>query len=129
MPKTVQLQDCPSVTDANWNFWLDHFKRLLLEKRQELLDSTGEAGIRVPAAGASLGDSVEEANADAEAELQIRLHQTDGPLVRAIEYTLGRIRQGTYGVRRLRGTHIRYQVGSGCPSPKLLTNPNDIVCA
>jgi len=51
MPKTVQLQDCPSVTDANWNFWLDHFKRLLLEKRQELLDSTGEAGIRVPAAG------------------------------------------------------------------------------
>lgn len=85
---------------------LDHFKRLLLEKQQELVDSTGEAGHRVPAAGASRGDSVEEANADAEAELQIRLHQTDGPLLRAIEDALARIRQGTYGVCGSCGGHI-----------------------
>jgi len=83
---------------------LDHFKRLLLEKQRELSDLTGEAGIRVPAAGGLRGDSVEEA--DAEAELQIRLHQTDGPLLRAIEDALGRIRQGTYGVCGGCGVHI-----------------------
>jgi DnaK suppressor protein len=77
---------------------LDHFKRLLLEKQRELLDSTEGAGIRVPPAGESRGDSIDEANAAAEAELQIRLHQTDGPLLRAIEDALGRISQGTYGV-------------------------------
>src|SRR5882724_7409099 len=35
---------------------------------------------------------------DAEAELQIRLHQTDNRLLRAIEEALSRIRQGTYGI-------------------------------
>ncbi len=39
-----------------------------------------------------------QANADAEAELQIRLHQTGSRLLRAIEEALGRIRQGTFGV-------------------------------
>jgi hypothetical protein len=35
---------------------------------------------------------------DAEAELQIRLHQTGNRLLRAIEEALGRIRQGTYEI-------------------------------
>jgi RNA polymerase-binding protein DksA len=85
---------------------LDHFKRLLLEKQRELLTVTSESGHSVPAAGASRGDSIEEADAAAEAELQIRLHQTDGPLLRAIEDALGRIRQGTYGVCGNCGVHI-----------------------
>ena len=49
------------------------------------------------------GDLKHEANA--EAELQIRLHRTGGRLLRAIEEALGRIRLGTYeicGVRRAR---------------------------
>jgi RNA polymerase-binding transcription factor DksA len=44
------------------------------------------------------GDLIDQANADAEAELQIRLHQTYGHLLRAIEEALGRIREGTSGV-------------------------------
>jgi DnaK suppressor protein len=52
----------------------------------------------VPAAGVLQGDMIDQANADAEAELQIRLHQTDGRLLRAIEEAVARIRQGTYGV-------------------------------
>lgn len=40
----------------------------------------------------------DQASADAEAELQIRLHQTDGRLLRAIEEALERIGQGTYGI-------------------------------
>ena len=47
--------------------------------------------------GGLQGDLSDEANA--EAELQIRLHRTDGRLLRVIEEALGRNRQGTYGIR------------------------------
>jgi DnaK suppressor protein len=85
---------------------LDHFKRLLFEKQQELLAATEEAGFRVPAAGTSQGDFMDEANADAEAELQIQLHQTDSRLLRAIEEALARIKQETFGVCGACGQHI-----------------------
>lgn len=77
---------------------LQRYKRLLLEKRHGLPASQGDARAPVPAAGGWDGDLVDQANADAEAELQIRLHQTDGRLLRAIEEALDRIKQGTYGV-------------------------------
>ncbi len=77
---------------------LPHFKRLLLEKRGELSSALGETQSRVPAAGGPQGDLIDQANADFEAELQIRLHQTDGRLMRAIEEALTRIRDGTFGV-------------------------------
>jgi DnaK suppressor protein len=85
---------------------LNHFERLLLEKQHELLAPTEEAGFRVPAAGTSQGDSIDKANADAEAELQIRLHQTDGPLLRAIEEALARIKQEAFGVCGICGQQI-----------------------
>ena len=74
------------------------YKELLLKKQRELSSIQGDAGTRVPAAGSLEGDLIDQANADAEAELQIRLHQTDSRLLRAIEEALGRIRQGTFGV-------------------------------
>jgi len=77
---------------------LQRYERLLVEKRRELSSPLGETQSRVPAAGRLEGDLIEQANADEEAELQIRLHQTDGRLLRAIEEALARIRQGTYGV-------------------------------
>ncbi len=77
---------------------LQRFRKLLLEKRRELLSAQGEARALVPAAGGWEGDVIDQANADAEAELQIQLHRTDGPLARAIEEALARIRRGTYGV-------------------------------
>jgi len=77
---------------------LQRYNRLLLAKHGELSSALGEAQSRVPAAGGLQGDVIDQANADAEAELQIRLHQTDGRLLRAIEEALARIRQGTYGV-------------------------------
>jgi hypothetical protein len=72
---------------------LQRYKGLLLEKQRELSSVQDDAGTRVPAAGGLEGDLIDQANADAEAELQIRLHQTDGRLLRAIEEALGRIRQ------------------------------------
>lgn len=77
---------------------LRRYQRLLLEKQGELSSAPGEAHSRVPAAGGWQGDMIDQANADAEAELQIRLHRTDGRLARAIEEALARIKQGTYGV-------------------------------
>jgi DnaK suppressor protein len=77
---------------------LQRYERLLVEKRRELSSPLSETQSRVPAAGGLEGDLIEQANADEEAELQIRLHQTDGRLLRAIEEALARIRQGTYGV-------------------------------
>ena len=77
---------------------LQRYKGLLLGKQRELSSVRGEAGTRVPAAGGLEGDLIDQANADAEAELQITLHQTDSRLLRAIDEALDRIRQGTYGV-------------------------------
>ena len=77
---------------------LHRFRSLLLKKQHELSSAMGEAHSRVPAAGGLLGDMIDQANADAEAELQIRLHRTDGRLARAIEEALARIKVGTYGV-------------------------------
>jgi len=77
---------------------LQRYHSLLLKKRHELSSAVGEAHSRVPAAGGLPGDIIDQANADAEAELQIRLHRTDGRLARAIEEALARIKQDTYGV-------------------------------
>jgi len=85
---------------------LDRYKRLLLEKQRELSGASGETGTPVPAAGGQQGDLIDQANADFEAELQIRLHQTDGRLVRAIEEALTRIRDSTFGICATCGQRI-----------------------
>ena len=77
---------------------LERYKRLLLSKQGGLSAARAEAVAPVPPAGVSQGDPIDKASADAEADLEIRLHQTDGRLLRAIEEALARIRQGTFGV-------------------------------
>ena len=77
---------------------LQRYKRLLLEKQGALSSALGEAQSRVPAAGGLHGDYMDQATADSEAELQIRLHKSDGRLLKAIEEALARISAGTYGV-------------------------------
>src|SRR2546426_5075123 len=77
---------------------LQRYKRLVLAKQRQLSSVQEDAGARVPAAGGLQGALIDQANADAEAELQIRLHQTDGRLLKAIEVALARIRHGTYGI-------------------------------
>ena len=77
---------------------LQRYKRLLLAKRDEVSAARDEATVLVPPAGESEGDLMDCASADAEAELQIRLHASDGRLLKAIDDALARIRAGTFGV-------------------------------
>ena len=77
---------------------LQRYKRLLLARLEELSASRGKSETVLPGAGDRHGDMADQASSDTEAQLQIRLHQTDGPLLRAIEEALVRVKQGTYGV-------------------------------
>ncbi len=77
---------------------LQRYKRLLLAKLDELSATRGRAETLVPGAGGGQGDLIDQANSDAEAELQVRLHQSDARLLRAIEGALARIRRGPFGV-------------------------------
>ena len=77
---------------------LDRWKQLLLTKRQRLSATKTGAVTPAPGAGVPQGDLIDQAAADTEAVLQIRLHQTDARLLRAIEEALVRIHHGTFGV-------------------------------
>jgi DnaK suppressor protein len=77
---------------------LQRYRNRLLEKQQELLYEKPVAEAPVLGAGGGEGDLGDQAKADAEAELQIRLHQSGGRLLRAIDDALARMRKGTYGV-------------------------------
>ncbi len=77
---------------------LQRYKRLLLGKLEDLLAPRGGAEPLVPGAGGWHGDLVDQANSDAEAELQVRVHHSDARLLQAIEDALARIRRGTFGV-------------------------------
>lgn len=77
---------------------LQRYKRLFFGKQRELSSSQDETQSPVPAAKGLQGDLIDQANANAEAELQIRLHQTNSRLFKAIEEALARTRRRTYGV-------------------------------
>ena len=74
------------------------YRKLLLTKLEDLSATRGKNESVVPAAGDRHGDLADQANSETEAELQIRLHQTDGRLMRAIEEALVRVNNDTFGV-------------------------------
>ncbi len=77
---------------------LRRYKKLLVEKRQELQTPSTHGGALIPGAGSAAGEFLDDANADAEAELEIQLHRTDGRLLQAIEEALSRINHRGYGM-------------------------------
>lgn len=77
---------------------LERYKQLLMAKREEL--STGWKGreMLTPTAEPLHGDPADQATAASEAAIQVRLHQTDSRLLRAIDEALARVERGTYGI-------------------------------
>jgi hypothetical protein len=61
---------------------------------EELSAMRGKAETEVPGTGDRQGDVAGQANFGTESELQIRLHQTDGRLLRAIQEALLRVKLG-----------------------------------
>jgi DnaK suppressor protein len=76
---------------------LERYKTVLLAKKSELLNGKAGAEAPVPAAGVERGDVADQASAAAEADVQVRLRQTDSRLLRAIDEALARIERGTFG--------------------------------
>src|ERR1019366_10627138 len=77
---------------------VQRYKQLLLAKLGELSAVHADAASHTPGAGGPMGDLADQANADAEAGLYIRLHQTDVRLMRAIKDVLARISQDRFGI-------------------------------
>jgi len=73
------------------------YKNLLLSRRQELSAGRSLAG-SITAAGELGGDPVDMATSETGTATQIRLRQTDGKLLRAIEDALTRIRGEQFGI-------------------------------
>jgi DnaK suppressor protein len=85
---------------------LQRYKRLLLSKLDELSIKRPAAASLAPGAGDLQGHVIDHANADADADLHIRLHQSDAHLLRAIEDALARITQDRFGVCETCGSSI-----------------------
>jgi RNA polymerase-binding transcription factor DksA len=77
---------------------IQRYKRLLLAKLDGLSAMNADTAPSYTGCRRSDGDRADQANADAEAEMHIRLHQTDARLLRAIEDALVRISQDRFGV-------------------------------
>jgi len=76
---------------------LQRYKELLEAKRKELSSAWRGRDELAPSAGHLHGDPADQASAASEAAIQVRLHQTDSKLLRAIDDALARISRGTYG--------------------------------
>jgi DnaK suppressor protein len=76
---------------------LERYRKLLEAKREELTTSWKGRDEIAPSAGHLHGDPADQASAASEAAIQVRLHQTDSKLLRAIDDALARISRNAYG--------------------------------
>ncbi len=74
---------------------LDWYQAVLLAKRRELLSARSS---NLPPGAEPRGDLTDQASAETEAKVQVRLRQTEDRLLRAIDEALARIAQGGFGV-------------------------------
>jgi DnaK suppressor protein len=76
---------------------LQRYKQLLLANRDELLASGCAPFPSVVSARAPQGDYIDQANAEIEASVNIRMQQNNSRLLRAIDDALLRMSQGKFG--------------------------------
>ena len=85
---------------------LIRYRELLLAKRRELTTAKAGSESPAPSSGGDQGDLVDHAAAALEADVQVRLRETDSKLLRAIDEALGRIEHHTFGVCQACGKPI-----------------------
>jgi RNA polymerase-binding transcription factor len=76
---------------------LERYKQLLLTKHEELSSAWKGREALTPSTEPLHGDPADQATAASEAAIQVRLHQTDSRLLRAIDEALARVERGAYG--------------------------------
>jgi DnaK suppressor protein len=77
---------------------LSRYKKLLLEKKAQLERSLEGKLLSNDSTTDGHGDFADISSAASEAEISMRLKQTDAKLLRAINEALARIEDGTYGI-------------------------------
>lgn len=76
---------------------LEEYKRLLLGKREELMTSRHAHASLATLPRGAVGDLADQAAAQTEVKLELRLRQSNDHLLRAIREALERIATGNYG--------------------------------
>jgi DnaK suppressor protein len=82
---------------VNTPTYLDQYKQLLVAKQQELLAANG-GRLVLGAAGARVGDPMDQAFAESEVMVDASLSEARSGLRRAIEWALVRLEKGNYGI-------------------------------
>ncbi len=85
---------------------LKRYKQLLITKRDDVLATRNDADSLAPAAGHMDGDLADQAVAETEAKLEVRMRQTESHLLRAIDEALARIAHGSFGICKSCGNPV-----------------------
>ena len=85
---------------------LKRYKQLLITKRGEVLATRNGTQSLAPAAGHMDGDLADQAVAETEAKLEVRMRQTESHLLRAIDEALARISHGSFGICKSCGNPV-----------------------
>jgi DnaK suppressor protein len=77
---------------------LDEYRRLLLKKRAEVLQSSTAKKVAVEDVESTRkGDWIDQSSEDNDIYINIRLRQTDSKVLRAIDEALARVDDGSFG--------------------------------
>ncbi len=85
---------------------LKRYQQLLISKREEILGTRNGSDSLAPAAGHMDGDLADQAVAEIEAKLEVRMRQTESHLLRAIDEAINRAKQGSFGICKTCGNPV-----------------------
>jgi len=85
---------------------LEHFKKLLLEKKQRLIAEADRAFHNLEGGTEHLADPTDIATMESDLGLDLRLRDRERKLLRKIEKALQKIEEGSYGICEACGEEI-----------------------
>lgn len=85
---------------------LQHYKKILLKKREELLESIKRNPFKEEGVEARKGDLADLSDRNSNNVISIHLKETEAKLIRAIDEALLRLENGKYGICTTCGKEI-----------------------